>query len=205
VDARLHLVRHGDVANPRHVCYADLEGFPLSRLGRRQAAAAGARLAAIAPGSRIATSPLERAIETATIIAGALGDEPVVDDRLTEWRLATRWAGVVWEDLPDVFPGELEAYLAHPDTLPFSPESIAAVAERMSASVAELREPQRDLVVVSHQDPLQALRLRLLGRPLSELGDARPLHCEIVTLRNDGGRWIEEERRLPAPGGPLSR
>ena len=41
----IHLIRHGEVHNPDHVVYADLDGFGLSELGRQQARAAAARLA----------------------------------------------------------------------------------------------------------------------------------------------------------------
>ena len=36
----VHLVRHGEVHNPAHVLYGRLEGFGLSDLGHRMAAAA---------------------------------------------------------------------------------------------------------------------------------------------------------------------
>ena len=137
--AALHLVRHGEVANPRHVCYGDLPGFGLSPAGRRQAAAAAGYLAGTGADLLLA-SPLRRALETARAIGRRLGLEPVVDDRLTEWRLGVRWNGVVWEDLPAAFPGELEAYLDHPADLPFSPESLAAAAQRLVAVAAELGE-----------------------------------------------------------------
>jgi broad specificity phosphatase PhoE len=199
---RIHLVRHGEVENPGHVVYADLPGFHLSELGRRQADAAAARLGAIARGAPVVSSPLERAVETALIIARAVGTEPQIDPGLTEWRLGQRWAGTAWEDLPDRFPGELEAYLAHPADLPFSPESIAEVAERMTAVVGRLgagHPNAGEAILVSHQDPLQAVRLRLTGRPLSALPVAKPGHAEVLTLDAAGGRWIESPG---APGGP---
>jgi broad specificity phosphatase PhoE len=196
VPGPLHLVRHGEVENPDHLCYADLPGFSLSPRGRRQAAAAANRLATVA-GDEVAvvTSPLERAVETAAIIAAELGTRPVTDERLGEWSLSMRWAGVAWEDLPRVFPGELEAYLAHPHELAFAPESLAAVADRMTAAVADT--PPREVVVVSHQDPLQALRLRLSGRSLRCQNEDKPRHCEILTLRAAGNGWEETERWTP--------
>jgi broad specificity phosphatase PhoE len=208
--ARLHLVRHGEVRNPDHVCYADLPGFDLTEVGRVQARAAGHYLAAMAPASPVATSPLDRAVQTAEIIAAALGVAATTDRRLIEWELSSRWAGAVWEELPDRFPGELEAYLAHPHDLGFSPESIAETAERMNAVVADLGAglPEGTAILVSHQDPIQALRLRLLGRPLSELPERKPRHGEVLTLQRTGAGWSEVARWVPdgadtaaAPGG----
>jgi len=105
----IHLIRHGEVHNPGHLVYADLPGFHLSRLGRREASATAAHLAA-EPIDLIVSSPLERAVETATPLAEMLGLQVRIDDRLTEWGLLTRWAGTVWEDLGKRFPGEVDAY-----------------------------------------------------------------------------------------------
>ena len=194
------------MSNPNHVCYADLPGYHLSDLGRRQAAASGRYLGTMAHGALLLTSPLDRAAETAAAIAEWVDADPVVDRRLIEWGLAGRWAGTVWEEIPDRFPGELEAYLAHPHDLSFSPESIAAAAGRMAAVVADLDRdhPLATAIVVSHQDPLQALRLHLLGRPLSELGEEKPRHGEVITLERRGGRWVERSRWEPAPADRVS-
>jgi broad specificity phosphatase PhoE len=203
--AALHLVRHGEVANPRHVCYGDLPGFGLSPGGCRQAAAAAAHLAGIG-ADLLLTSPLQRALETARTIGRRLGLEPVVDDRLTEWRLGVRWNGVIWEDLPAAFPGELEAYLDHPADLPFSPESLAAAAQRLAAVATELGEthPGAAAVLVSHQDPVQAARLFLTGGDLASLHQRKPAHAAVITLM-PGSPWREAsywEPDLPATRFP---
>jgi broad specificity phosphatase PhoE len=199
--AALHLVRHGEVENPRHVCYGDLPGFGLSPAGRRQAEAAAAHLAA-GGADVLLTSPLQRAVETARAIGRHLGLEPVADDRLTEWRLGVRWNGVVWEDLPSVFPGELEAYLDHPADLPFSPESLAEAAQRIAALVGELGEQQSGAaaVLVSHQDPVQAARLLLTGGDLAALHRHKPSHAAVLTLL-PGDPWYEAACWEPAAAG----
>ncbi len=198
--ARLFLVRHGEVSNPGHVVYADLPGFRLTQTGRGEAAAVAAHLAA-ERADVVVTSPVERAIETAIPIAAALGAPLQVDDRLTEWRLLQRWAGVVWEDLGELFPGETQAYLAHPDDLPFSPESITEVADRIASVVTDLGAtyPAGAAVLVSHQDPVQAIRLHLTGRALSELPTGKPDHGTVLTLAA-GEPWTETDRwDPPAP------
>lgn len=197
--ARLFLVRHGEVLNPDHICYGDLPGFRLSRNGIRQARAAADHLARVG-ADRIICSPLRRARETARVIGRRLGLTPLVDERLTEWRLGTRWAGNVWEQLPTVFPGELEAYLDHPDDLPFSPESIAAVADRVEATVDDLGRlcPGKQAILVSHQDPVQAARLRLTGGSLGDLHRGKPGHGAVFTLV-PGAPWRLAEAWEP-PG-----
>lgn len=189
--AALHLVRHGEVANPRHLCYGDLPGFGLSPAGRRQAEVAAAHLATVG-ADLLFTSPLQRALETARVIGRRLGLAPVPDDRLTEWRLGVRWNGVVWEDLPRAFPGELEAYLGHPADLPFSPESLQAAAQRVAAVATGLgaSHPGAAAVLVSHQDPVQAARLLLTGGDLASLHQRKPGHAGVITLI-PGSPWRE--------------
>src|SRR5215472_8448026 len=79
----VHLVRHGEVANPEGVLYGRMPGYHLSEEGVLQAKAAAAFLA----GRDVAlllTSPLERALETAAPLAAQFGLEARVDERLLE-------------------------------------------------------------------------------------------------------------------------
>ncbi len=187
----VYLVRHGEVENPDHVVYADLPGFGLSAQGREEAALAAAWFRE-RPIAAVIASPLQRARETAQAIAAPHGLTVSVDEELTEWGLARRWAGVRWDDLPTRFPGEVEAYLADPEHLPFSPESLDALAARTAAAVraAAAAHPGREVVCVSHQDPVQTARLRLTGRPLADLPADKPGHCGVIVLR-PGDRWEE--------------
>ena len=186
----VYLVRHGEVHNPRHVVYADLPGFDLSANGRRQAEDTADRLP---PKATIISSPLDRAVETAGIIAER-GDAAVtVDGALTEWGLGRRWAGHVWDDLDVDFPGEIDAYLAHPEDLPFSPESLAELGGRVGGAIVRHRATlEGPLIFVSHQDPIQAARLALTGRPLAELNTDKPLHAGVVELEpRRAALWVE--------------
>ncbi|HEY7704831.1 MAG TPA: histidine phosphatase family protein [Acidimicrobiia bacterium] len=190
----VHLLRHGEVHNPDEIVYAGLEGFGLSDRGLRQAEAA-AEFLATRNVAAIASSPLQRALETAAQVALAAGCQVTADERLTEFGLADRWAGTGWRDLPTRFPGELEAYLTNPLEMPFSPETVPALAERVGGAIRELSgRATGELVVVSHQDPLQAALLFLTGASLADLRVDPPGHAEIITLAPGPiwqlvGRW----------------
>ena len=176
----VYLVRHGEVLNPGHVVYADLPGFPLSPTGRRQAGHSAERLP---DHPTVVASPLDRAVETATIIAERRNGRLVLDESLTEWGLSRRWAGHPWDTLDEAFPGELAAYLDHPLYLPFSPESLADLAHRVEGAVRRhLAITNAPLVIVSHQDPIQAARLSLTGRPLADLNQDKPQHAAVIEL-----------------------
>jgi len=196
VTLRIHLVRHGEVHNPGHLVYARLAGFGLSPRGRRQARAAAAHLAD-RPIVAVWSSPLQRALETAAEIALPRGLVVQVDERLGEWRLTDRWQGIPWDDLATVRPGEVEAYLAHPHRLPFSAESLDDLARRMADALDDVAATSGgDVVVVGHQDPLQAVRLFLTGQRLSGLHDDKPRHATVITLE-PGVPWRERERWDP--------
>ncbi len=197
---RLHLVRHGEVHNPDHIVYADLPGFGLSELGRRQAAETAAHLAGRAVGL-VVSSPLQRAIETAGFIAARHGIGVVVDDRLTEWKLAQGWAGLRWEDVERERPGQLVAYLDDPADLPFSTESLAELGARVAnAANAHAASTAADTVVVSHQDPIHAGVRTLTRTGLADFNDDKPAHATVVSLGRDGERWRQIDRFSPQQG-----
>lgn len=194
----VHLVRHGEVHNPRHLVYASLPGFHLSVEGVRQARQAGSHLAR-RPIRAVWSSPLQRATETAQHLAAPHGLKVKVLSDLVEWKLLDRWAGHPWEQLPRLFPGEVEAYLEHPDLLEFAPETLTRLAERIARAVrgADAGTPDGEVVVVGHQDPLQAGRLALRGQPLGRLLRDRPEHGSVITLR-PGTPWTEVAKWGPS-------
>ena len=146
----VHLVRHGEVANPDGVLYGRLPGFHLSEEGVLQAKAAAEFLA----GRDVAlllSSPLERALETAAPIAAQFGLEPRVDERLIEpWN---HFEGTRF----DVGRDALRQPGAWPRlTNPFRPswgEPYADIAARMHAVMADAASEVtgRQAVCVSHQ------------------------------------------------------
>ena len=192
----VYLVRHGEVANPNHVVYADLPGFNLSPLGVRQAHAAGRHLAR-RPIDAVVTSPLARAVQTATAIARHHHLAPRCDASLVETGQYPGWTGQRWEDIDHLFPGQLEAYLEDPTRCVGTGAPIEAVARRMVGAIERNGESVVHLVVVGHQDPVQAARLVLTGQPLSSLLLSPPSHASVVTLVHDDGRWVEQSAWVP--------
>ncbi len=193
----VHLVRHGEVENPDQVVYADLPGFNLSRRGRRQAGWAGTYLSP-RPIEAVYSSPLDRAMETASVIAAHHDSGVVTVPDLTEWALLGRWRGLRWSDLDAHYPGELDVYLTRPPAMDFAPESVEDLAVRLSGAISSLSGHHlgSEIVVVSHQDPLQAARLSLTGQPLDRLHEVKPRHCEVISLI-PGTPWMESARRVP--------
>jgi len=199
---RVYLIRHGEVHNPQHVVYADLPGFSLSERGSAQAEATADRLEPVSLAA-VVSSPLERAVQTAAAVAQRHGLEVTIDEELTEWRMADRWAGIVWEDLVAARPGELEAYLEHPHELPFATESLDDLATRVGATVRRYGSQGEAIAVVSHQDPIQAGRFRLTGKSWEGYQSDKPAHASIIEIEQDDDSYVERSYWEPEQGEPF--
>jgi probable phosphoglycerate mutase len=169
------------------VLYGHLPGFQLSALGRAQAVAVGERLR---PESirRIVHSPLERAKQTAEIIAAELTPAPPLeaDPRLTEAEFSRYLQGIPYWQVPIRRPLWL-VHKARRGLLP-GDESVEEMGERILGVVRRLStaHPGETMAIVSHADPLNAAWILLDGRSQNEremhrksLGRAGMLRLEM--------------------------
>lgn len=161
----VHLVRHGEVANPAGVLYGRLPGYVLSERGERQALAVAEYLAD-RDVVYVACSPLERARQTVAPIAASHRIDATIDQRLIE-------AGNVFEgQRVSVGDGALRDPRSWPKLRnPFRPswgEPYLEIAHRMLAAVYSARAAAvgHEAVCVSHQLPIWTLRRFLTGRRL---------------------------------------
>jgi broad specificity phosphatase PhoE len=158
----VHLVRHGEVENPKGVIYGRLPGYNLSERGRRQAKEAGQRLSEndIAV---ILTSPLERARETAQVIAEPHSLDPAVDERLNETE--TTLEGLSRNVLHYIRDPRHWWHFRNP-LRPSWGESFSETRARMLSAIEEAvtAADGREAVLVSHQTPVLVARLVLTRR-----------------------------------------
>ncbi|MCP5026831.1 MAG: histidine phosphatase family protein [Actinomycetia bacterium] len=102
---QLLLVRHGQSEWNALGRWQGQADPPLTNHGRVQAAQAGEKLGMF---DAIASSPQQRALETATILAQSIGVGPVlVDDDLRE-RGAGEWSGLTRVEIDSEWPGYLD-------------------------------------------------------------------------------------------------
>lgn len=192
----IHLVRHGEVENPKGVIYGRLPGYHLSERGRLQARAAAERLKH-AGLTAVWASPLERAQETAQLIAEPHGLAVVTDERLTESHSTLEGVG-----------RSVRALLVDPRHWwkyrnPLRPswgESFGEIRARMVEAIeaAVSRAGGGEVVVVSHQTPLLVARLALSRRRVPPwLGLAPCQTGSVTSLVVEDGRVLSASYFAP--------
>ncbi|MDT4917716.1 MAG: hypothetical protein QOH89_2416 [Pseudonocardiales bacterium] len=177
--ATVHLLRHGEVFNPDHVLYGRLPGFKLSELGERQALAAAEWLARHDIG-HLASSPLERAQQTAAPLAAKLGLDVVLDERLIEADNHLQGRNVAGGKGLFKDPANWR-YFRNP-FLPSWGEPYAKVAARVLAAVRAARDAAggRDAACVSHQLPIVCARRSANAQRLFH--DPRRRECALASV-----------------------
>ncbi|MGH3661737.1 MAG: histidine phosphatase family protein [Micromonosporaceae bacterium] len=177
----VHMLRHGEVHNPKGVLYGQLPDFHLSELGAAMAKAAAAAVAA-RKIVYVVASPLERAQETAEPVAEQFGLTVETDPRLIE--------SANWFEGRKVGVGD--GALRDPRNWwvlrnPFAPswgEPYSMVAARMAAALHEARQAAEaaggEAFCVSHQLPIWILRRSFEGKRLWH--DPRNRRCNLASL-----------------------
>jgi broad specificity phosphatase PhoE len=194
----IHLMRHGQVENPNYIRYGRIPGYRLSALGRDQARQAADHLRTLAePVTQIVSSPLERTVETATIVQQALGLPAITtDERLIEALNAFDGLHKLaflsprnWRELRDPF-------------LPSWGEPFRAIARRMHAAIAEHRARPGVVLLVSHQSPIWIARHSYSSQLPPWTSQVRCSPASVTTLRFERGRYIGDRYWAPPSANP---
>lgn len=165
------VVRHGQSqwnAAGRWQGWADP---PLTDLGRRQSRLAATSLEGI---DVVVSSDLQRAVETAALLAEPLGLTPRPADARLRERDVGQWTGLTRAQIERRWP-ELLASMSQPP----GGESAAALERRATSAVEDLARCFGDQVVlaVSHGGTIRCLE--------------RAIGVEAKPLPNLGGTWLE--------------
>ena len=159
-------VRHGETPTTGSVLPGRAKGLHLSAKGKEQAAAVAERVAAMAAVRAVYASPLERAKETAALIAKRTGLRVTVDRDLNECDFG-EWTGRSLKELAKL--PEWRTVQGYPSGFRFpGGESFAEMQTRICDAVARLvaRYEGGTIVVVSHADPIKAAVAAAVGTHL---------------------------------------
>jgi ribonuclease H / adenosylcobalamin/alpha-ribazole phosphatase len=174
------LLRHGQTPLSAERRFAGRGDIPLTETGRRQAAAAAARLAARGGIDVIVSSPLRRTRRTAEAVAEATGAPVIVDDDLVETDFG-KWEGLSFAEAGAQDPDEMRAWLAGADAAPPGGESFATAGRRALGALDRLlgAYPERTLLIVSHVTPIKTMLCRALLAPPAALFR---IHLDVASL-----------------------
>jgi probable phosphoglycerate mutase len=157
--------RHGETADNRRLVFQGQSGRALNALGRAQAKRLAGRVARHPP-SAIVASDLERAAETARIVAAACAMEPALtfDTDLREVDVGT-WTGKSHREIQQLYPEEWAAWTGGLDVRRGGGETYAELAERVERAVARAiaSHPGGRVLLVSHGGAIKSWVARLLG------------------------------------------
>jgi probable phosphoglycerate mutase len=181
------LVRHAST-DWSGVRYCGLADPPLSDVGRREAKEAADRVAALVePGVRIVSSPRQRALDTARVIARATGAKgSAIDERWQEVDVGEA-EGLTFVELEARWP-DLALLLATGATDITWPggEPAGALTTRIREAWSELDDAEGTTVVVTHGGPIGVALDLAIGR-----GEARPFLDPggVVVLQRGAAGW----------------
>ena len=158
---RILLVRHGQSTWNADGRWQGRADPPLSDLGRRQAEVAADTIAEQGM-TAVWTSPLQRARETADIVAARLGFPVQTDPRLQE-RDAGEWEGLTRTEIEAGWPGFLDG-----GRRPERFETDDVLHDRALAAVYEIAATAHEpVVVVSHGGLIRVVEKALGSEPHS--------------------------------------
>ena len=162
---RLILARHGETAWNAERRYQGQADVPLGETGRRQAAALAQRLAQEEELHALYASDLQRAWETATVIAQPHGLPVRSEPRLREIDFGA-WDGLTYSEIGQRYPQPLAAWEADPLSAgPPGGENLSRVTARVRAALDDVARDHQDqtVLLVAHGGSLQALLCLALG------------------------------------------
>jgi adenosylcobinamide kinase/adenosylcobinamide-phosphate guanylyltransferase len=218
---RLLLARHGETTWNSASRYQGQTDIPLSLRGRRQAQALAARLAH-EPIAAIYASDLQRAAETAGIIAAehrprgtdAAPASPTplrLEPRLREMSFG-EWEGLTYAEIERLAPEHLARWNA--DRLNIAPpggETLANLSARVRAVLDEItrNHAEQTVLVVAHGGSLRALMCLALGLPASAYWQFRFENASLSALEfHEPGaivNYLNDGAHLQAIAAPATR
>ena len=190
----LYLIRHGateaNLARPP-ILQGRRQNLPLAPLGIRQAKATR-DLLAIRPMEHCYSSPLQRALQTAAIVAAPHGLSPRPLEALSECEVG-RWEGLDWQTIRQRDGQVYQRFMENPAIHGYpGGESFADVYQRVQPALEKLltQHAGEAILVVGHDIVNRTYLSGLLG--------LRPEQARQVTLDNCGISVVVREGQKTA-------
>jgi broad specificity phosphatase PhoE/ribonuclease HI len=163
----------------------------------RRAAAALARSGGI---DAIVSSPLRRALDSASVVAVDLGLGVVVEDGFREASFGA-WEGRTLAEVQQQWPTELDAWLGSSDVAPPGGESLTDVRRRVELALESILAAHagRTVVVVSHVNPIKLSVRYCIDAPLAIVHRllVAPASLTTVSFYASGDSALRQFSALP--------
>jgi broad specificity phosphatase PhoE len=189
--ALFYFIRHGETEWNAAGRLCGRTDVPLSDVGRRQAQLLAVRLKPI-PFEALYSSPLRRALETASILGHAIGREAVADPRLLELSYGA-WEGRTSDEIKRANPDVYRAWEQDPASVaPPEGESGEQLIERLKPFLADVeqRHLSGNVVVVCHRTVCRLLACHIMGVPISEYRKRIPMDNGALNIfETMKGKW----------------
>jgi probable phosphoglycerate mutase len=189
---KIILTRHGHVEGISPARFRGRMETPLTELGRLQAKAVAARIAARWKPIAVYTSPMGRCVATGQAIANACHTTCEVLSELNDLDYG-QWQWKTYSEVRAAEPDRFATWFATPHLMRFPRgESLQElVARTMEALQVVLRRHRADadtVVMVGHDSVNRALLLQLLDQPLSAYWRLEQMPCGINEFDIADGR-----------------
>jgi probable phosphoglycerate mutase len=160
----LVLIRHGETDWNVEGRYQGQADPPLNARGLAQAHELAAKLRDVGLDV-LYTSPLRRALQTARVVADALGLRLHVEPRLMEIHQGD-WQGRLRDEIAARYPELFRRWLTEPwSVTPPGGESLSQVQARVYAALDDIlaRHPGQRIGLVTHRIPIALIKVRYQG------------------------------------------
>lgn len=182
---KIWITRHGQTRLNKKKLMQGLTDEPLNETGKAQALEAGERIGDI-KFDAVFASPLDRAIETASLISGVERDKIQIDPRIIEvdfgkYEARSYFAmGIpmtLYWACPEIFPA------------PKTVESIASMVKRSSEFLKEIESKDyENVLIVCHGGIIRALCGYMEDAPRGIKWRPKPHNCEIRVYESENGK-----------------
>ncbi|MGA9228677.1 MAG: histidine phosphatase family protein [Nitrosotalea sp.] len=180
-------LRHGQAKNNvERILAGRTKGFPLTELGSQQAEKIGDFLKPLSI-SKIYCSPIERAEQTARIVANKVNLRCDVDERLTEIDMGA-FTGMHYDEMfekhGNVF---LKFYQGHPVVENNGIETFSNVKKRILDMVDHCTKKHNEetILLVTHMDPIKSIISTILQPSPESLYEMIIRNASLTILKNE--------------------
>ncbi len=190
----VYIVRHGETEWNKQGKTQGSQNIGLTDRGRQQALRLGRYLEGKAI-KHIYSSDLDRAYETAKIIANRINLVPIVSPLLREVSFG-EWEGLTLKEIEEKYPGQLDMWNRDIKFKSPNGESISCAANRVRNFIQGLNKnhskQDEDILIVSHALICKILILELLDMPLKYINRIRldNTSLSLIELSQDRSRII---------------